>query len=355
MGFGRQLGVLWVLAGLVACGDDSASDGPRDAALDASADAAAPRVVGYTPRADPRAPGPFRVGVTRRTVPYTGVDGGSRPLDAVIWYPTEGDSTEDRDLGGLLDAPLAPQGPFALLAFSHGNGGEPNQSRYQVMHLASHGFVVIAPAHPGSRGSECGFSCSGTQTADSAANRPGEILASIDFALEEANEPGALLEGAASEARLGILGHSFGGFTTLGVLGGESRGRLLAGLAMAPAAHPGAAPLITAPMMLMVAEVDTLVSIASARTTYERIPADTRRHLLWFANAGHFAYNDACILGCSDADSLDQDLAHTLINTYGTAFLQKYVGLADDHADLLQPDPDIADGEARLEVGELTF
>jgi len=355
MGLGRQLGGLWLLAGLVACADDAASSQAPDAALDASADAAPAAVVGYVPRADPRAPGPFGVGVTRRTVPYTGVDGGARPLETLIWYPTEGDGVEDRDLGGLLDAPLAPRGPFALLAFSHGNGGEPNQSRYQVMHLASHGFVVIAPAHPGSRGSECGFSCSGTQTADSAANRPGEILAAVDFALAEAADPGAPLEGAASEARLGVFGHSFGGFTTLGVLGGESRARFLAGLAMAPAANPGAAPLITAPTMLMVAELDTLVSIASARTTYELIPADTERHLLWFANAGHFAYNDACILGCSDIGSLDQDLAHTLINTYGTAFLQKYVGGPDDHADLLRADAEIEGGEARLEVGALTF
>jgi predicted dienelactone hydrolase len=150
---------------------------------------------------------------------YTGVDGDDRPLDTTIWYPTQAPGTEDRNLGGTLDAPLAKGGPFPLIAFSHGSGGEPNQSRYLVQYLASHGFVVVAPPHPDSRASECGLSCG--LPASSTMNRPHEIMAAVDFVLAENDQADALLEGAVDEARIGMTGHSYGGLTTLLVMGGE--------------------------------------------------------------------------------------------------------------------------------------
>jgi len=344
----RMWMILCALLAVAGCSDDAAD-------ADDASTADAPEVtppVGYMPDADPQALGPLSVGVTSRQIDHTGIDGQPRPLDLVIWYPTEADGDVDPDLGAIVEAPLAEGAPFPTIAFSHGQGAEPNQSRYQVAHLASHGFVVIAPGHPGSLFSECMFSCAPNFPV-SAANRPAEIVAAVDAIIAEALSAGGPLHGAVDEARMGVIGHSFGGYTTLGVMGGDSRDRFQAGVAMAPVANAGPTANITAPFMVMAAELDATVRMPSPRGTYEALTTDPR-YYLWFANGGHYAYNDICVAGCSTPDALDQDLAHELVNTYATAFLQVHVGGAEP-SELLEADADIADGEARLEVGELTF
>jgi predicted dienelactone hydrolase len=348
----RSLWLCMVLTS-VGCGDSAApaDEGRGDAAADGAMPGEQP-VQGYVPNADPEVVGPFSAGVAQRLVSYTGVSGDDRPLDSLIWYPTEAPGTEDRDLGGTVDAPLAAGGPFPLIAFSHGSGGEPNQSRYLVKYLASHGFVVVAPPHPGSRASECGLNCG--LPAASTQNRPHEIMAALDFVLAENEQAGALLEGAVDETRVGMTGHSYGGLTTLLVMGGEYKDRFRAGAAMAPVANDAATVNISAPFMLLAAERDTLVPIASTRSTYTVLPDDTERYFLWFEKAGHFAYNDSCVVGCSEVDSLKQARAHELINSYITAFLQTHVGRAEP-SDLLAADPEIEFGTVRLEVGDLSF
>lgn len=346
---------LWLCLALTSfgCGDSAApsDEGGADAATDSAMPGEGP-VVGYIPDADPTMVGPFSAGVTQRLVSYTGVHGDDRPLDSMIWYPTEAPGTEDRNLGGTPDAPLAAGGPFPLIAFSHGSGGEPNQSRYLVQYLASHGFVVVAPPHPGSRASECALACGLPE--ESTLNRPHEIMAAVAFVLAESEQPGALLEGAADETRIGMTGHSYGGLTTLLIMGGEYKDRFRAGAAMAPVANDAASMNITAPFMMLAGQRDTLVPIASTRSTYGVVPEDTERYFLWFEKAGHYAYNDACVVGCSEPDSLEQARAHELINTHITAFLQTHVGRAEP-SDLLAPNPDIDSGSVRFEVGDLTF
>ena len=113
---------------------------------------------------DPFARGPFPVGV--RTTTLTDAARGGRRLPLEVWYPATDahagqdtvDPTRDRYemLPGLpsvsqdavRDA-AARQGPFPLVAFSHGYGGHRRQSTFLCTHLASHGYVVAAPEHVG--------------------------------------------------------------------------------------------------------------------------------------------------------------------------------------------------------------
>src|SRR5262245_37468056 len=89
-----------------------------------------------------------------------------RPLDVEIWYPAA-DRHRGQDVDPercdryelLAGLPLVTQqaardaapaaGRFPLVVFSHGYGGHRRQSTFLCTHLASHGYVVVAPDHTG--------------------------------------------------------------------------------------------------------------------------------------------------------------------------------------------------------------
>ena len=64
--------------------------------------------------------------------------------------PAPGRSTPST--GGVLDAPLdLTARPLPILLFSHGSCGFPLQSKFLTALVASYGFIVAAPPHPGNR------------------------------------------------------------------------------------------------------------------------------------------------------------------------------------------------------------
>lgn len=63
-----------------------------------------------------------------------------RTLDTQIWYPaTAPVGGSPVDLSG---------GPYPFIVFAHGLGSPNNGSQLLTRHLASHGYVVVAPAFP---------------------------------------------------------------------------------------------------------------------------------------------------------------------------------------------------------------
>ncbi|MEQ1738187.1 MAG: hypothetical protein ABL886_17515, partial [Rhodoglobus sp.] len=99
---------------------------------------------------DPAVRGPWQVGVM--TIEVVDPARPTRPLTVEVWYPARpADGAElDQQLGIQLSAVrrAAPEhrgAPFPLIGFSHGNSGIRFQSVYLTEHLASHGYVVVAP------------------------------------------------------------------------------------------------------------------------------------------------------------------------------------------------------------------
>ena len=174
------------------------------------------------PYAAPAEPGPYGVGA--RTL--TWFDSRGTLLTAELWYPADVEpGSAGAEYGAVSIAGIAHRdaegdlrgAPWPLIAFSHGYGGVRYQSSFLTEHLASHGFVVIAPDHP----RNTTFDLDQDAAAEVAAARPRDVAEAVDrtHALAEAGWFG--LAGLVDpEAGYGMLGHSFGGWTTIAVAGG---------------------------------------------------------------------------------------------------------------------------------------
>ena len=183
------------------------------------------------PGADPAARGPHRVGVTTFETTDGEVDG--RTFSVEVWYPTSAGPdapVADYEItaggftlvtlpspnGTVRDGPLDLRGaPHPVVVFSHGFSGVRQQSVYLCEYLASHGFVVAAPDHVGNT-----FTNMGAPAIESARVRPIDVGRTLDALLAKADGwPDELLAFAADPERIGVAGHSFGGFTTFRVAG----------------------------------------------------------------------------------------------------------------------------------------
>jgi predicted dienelactone hydrolase len=106
------------------------------------------------------------------------------------------------------NAPPA-DGKFGFIVISHGAGGLSLNHRDLAMALASHGYVAAAPTHP--RGTGNDISGVGVWI-----GRPKQVSRVIDTLLEDA-ELGSHIQ----PERIGVVGHSNGGYTALAVVGAK--------------------------------------------------------------------------------------------------------------------------------------
>ena len=234
------------------------------------------------------------------------------PVD--VWYPaTTAHAGEDFDPDKMAHYEMVPglgensqhavmnavaeSGRFPLVVFSHGYGGERRQSTFFYTHLASHGYAVAAMDHVGNTTIDM---VSGQSTGDVEfmnrfiQSRPVDASFVIDQMLAGAAE----LEIDAD--RVGMSGHSFGGWTTLKTV--ETDTRIKAILPLAPAggrAGDDENPLPSAlsfdwqrtvPAFYIVSDLDSILPLIGMQDLYQRNPEPKITVVL--ENADHFHFND---------------------------------------------------------------
>lgn len=144
---------------------------------------------------------------------------GDRTLALSMFYPARRDGTAEPfmfpyavNVRVLRDAPALDGPRRPLILFSHGRGSNGLLYAWFAEHLAARGFVVAAIDHYRANSYD--------QTIAYLANRlwqrPVDLSAAISFLLCDAGSSG-LIDGD----RIGVAGHSQGGFTALWIGGAE--------------------------------------------------------------------------------------------------------------------------------------
>ncbi|MFZ4434863.1 MAG: alpha/beta hydrolase family protein [Microthrixaceae bacterium] len=356
---------------LAACsgGDTSASGSSSGDEATTSAPAADPVALAAT--AEGR--GAYAVGV--RTVEVTGARGRLLPVE--IWYPVDPAAAagltpatytfpglEVPTIDAVVGAPPAP-GPFPLVVYSHGSGGLRYVSGFLTEHLASHGFVVVAPDHVGNTAID-EFAGSDDSQEQVAQDRPEDVAAVVAAATS-----GALgfedLTPTVDPQRVAVIGHSFGGFTSLVAGSQAGDGEAFSGLDAIVALAPYSETIPDA--ILQAVETPTLLVSGTSDVTTPIDPNTERPARLVTGRpliradlraAGHQSFTDVCsyqelartrpdvapplvqaidayaVEGCS-TDLLAIDEAHRVTRRLVTAFLNSELLGEAEYEALLSP------------------
>jgi len=205
-----------------------------------------------------------------------------RVFPCQVWYP-EGAGSE----------------PLPLIVYSHHSGGHRNAATYLTTHLASHGYLVAAMDHSEVVAPELARK-EGETPEQRAARAQGWIanrVPDIRFLLDYLLSGPAALEVRADTDRVGIVGHSFGGWTALAAPDVEPRIRSVVALAPGGASKckPGVLPLKLdfqwtheIPTLFVVADADVSLPLDGMYEIFEKAPEPKRMVILPKADHLHF-------------------------------------------------------------------
>jgi predicted dienelactone hydrolase len=342
----RWLAVPFLLA-VLGCGSEDANDSDR--AEQSEYEASGPNAVGHVT---------FELTDAAR----------SRTLLVTAWYPATESARQSANAGEPIEN-LVPAGPdrdayvgwlagapescttptshsAADAALAEGSGAMPviafshchNCIRFSAMsiaeRLASHGFVVVAPDHTGNTM----FDELPTLDPTFLTVRAEDVRFLLDRVLDGAAvDVPEILRGRLDPARVGVLGHSFGGVTAGLVI--QDDPRPLAGMSLAaPMENPLLAGVklaqIDEPLAFLVAEEDhSIGAIGNSliQTNFES--ASSPVYDVKLADTGHWSFTDICALrpqfaaGCGSAQRQENssETFEYLPVTTATAITQAYV------------------------------
>jgi dienelactone hydrolase len=253
--------------------------------------------------------GPDTVGVATLDLGSAGPVFGERY--ATVYYPaatasaaqyprfsyTEA-STLPTSLQGILPAkynttttvdayvgPLASmKGPYPIVLFSHGYGGERLYYSNLLSGIASWGYVVVSADYleRGLAAQALNITTTPTTAQDSA------IMQSSLTAVESASaNPSSPLHGVADPKRVAAVGHSAGGGTAFNALDSPNVATAVGWAPEPPTGTPSSKPV-----MLIGAEGDSVITPSNVKKAYNGFRGP--KALVEISGEGHNTYTDIC-------------------------------------------------------------
>jgi len=231
-------------------------------------------------------------------------------------------------------AGVAPSDGFPVILFSHGFTGCGTQSDFLTEALAQAGYFVLAPNHhdagcgTGLRHEGALFAKLATTPSEAPFRKPevwteatyrdrgADLEALLDALLKEKSCQGIAID----SRRIGLAGHSLGGYTVLALAGAWPSwkdGRVKAVLAMSPYCAPfilkGDLGHLAVPVMYQGGTLDLGISPYVRRPGGAYDLTSNPKYFLDLAGAGHFAWTN-----------LNKSY-QPLINEYALAFFDRYL------------------------------
>ena len=274
------------------------------------------------------------------------LEGGRR---LAVWYPTaaaeqpQAPAAASKGFAARVARDAAPAAcpRVPLVLFSHGWGGCALQSIFITEELARAGYVVAAPDHAdaacriGSDEVNLGRLRVDTSFLDPASwNERSEIgrLHDLRSAIR-AVAADAQLAGIADTSRIGVVGHSLGGYAALGMAGGWPAWKtpqVKAVLALSPYVLPflahGTLPRLQVPVMYQGAAFDwgMTTSLEGPQGAYAAsVPP---KYFVRLAGGTHFEWTNMACAGTPDVPACLQARPNAaLIDRYGIAFLDRHL------------------------------
>ncbi len=282
-------------------------------------------------------------------------------------FPVDLYLPEHRDQTPVLAAPV--------VVISHGLGSDRSSYAYLAKQLASYGFAVAVPEHPGSNAQQLQALIAGTASEVTSPNefidRPLDIKYLLDQ-LTRLNQTNSPFQGQFNLNQVGVVGQSFGGYTALALAGAQinmqqlaqdcSQGspynlslllqcraleltqplpqlydpRVKAIIAINPIGSSllGATDFsqIQIPVMLIGGSADTIAPVLLEQIRPFTWLATPDRYLVVLQGGTHFSTIDVPAGDAANVIQLpreivgpDPSLARVYINILGTAFFQTYV------------------------------
>ncbi len=246
---------------------------------------------------DPFVRGRFAAGV--RTIEARDA-ARDRVFPCEVWYPAVAQQARDASASQTeaRDAAAEP-GTYPLLVFSHHSGGNRRTATFLCTHLAGHGYVVAAMDHSELVAPELAPRPDEAEAQKAAraqawiANRVPDVHVLLDRLFGGDWDSQARID----PARIGIVGHSFGGWTALAATEADARIGAVAALAPAGSSNPrpGVLPATLdfnwgrdVPALYLVAENDVSLPLSGMVELFDRTPATKQMLILRRADHLHF-------------------------------------------------------------------
>ena len=224
------------------------------------------------------------------------------PADIDPKYPT----------GAYRDVPASTAGPFPVVMFSHGYAAYPTMYASLTAHLASWGYVVVAPDHTERdllAALAAGLSTTTTAAPTDSASAAGAaqaaqqkavmgdaqtLLAARDAAVAASQDPTSVLHGTIDAAEQATMGHSAGAAAAAAAATTDQDPHVKTVILISGTGATGAAPP-SVPGMVLTGGNDHVAALSRETAYYEQMKAPKR--LVVIQQAGHNSFDDICEIG----------------------------------------------------------
>lgn len=262
-----------------------------------------------------------------------------------VWYPTRDPEVSytyalDTSSTLALNGTPADCARFPLVVFSHAYGGCGTQSLFFTEQLGRHGYIVAAPDHKDALcsvdgtsaafnpGSEPSFFDPANWNYTTYADRKDDLEKVINGMLQSSDFGDRI-----DPAKIAVSGHSLGGYTAAGIVGGWSSwkdDRIKAALLLSPYILPfslqNRLPSISLPVMYQGGQLDLGIIPFLLGSGGAYANSNAPKYLAELIAATHFEWTNVLCLGTGTVAACLQSKPNAqLIINYSVAFLDRYL------------------------------